>query len=141
MPSRLREPRARAASTRTRRIIWAAMAKNCAPRLPFPYIRDVHEAEINFMDQRSGLHGITLRFVFQIAPGHEPQFGIDMLGETGQGGLVTAAPGSQQIRDFRGACVDGSRQSPMASTNIREAWPDLCGHCRLYRRRGNKRSP
>jgi hypothetical protein len=67
------------------------------------------------MDQRCGLEGVALGFVFHVAAGHETQFGIDMLRQTGQGGFVTAAPGFQQVRDFSRACVDGLPVSRWAS--------------------------
>ena len=64
------------------------------------------------MDQRRGLKGIALGLIFHVAAGHEPQFRIDVLREPGQGGFVTAAPGFQEVRDFRRACFDGSAVPP-----------------------------
>ena len=43
------EPRARAASTRMRRIICAARAKNCARSLPFD-VGHVDQAEVDLVD-------------------------------------------------------------------------------------------
>jgi hypothetical protein len=47
------------------------------------------------MDQRCGLESIASRLVCQLTSGHQPQFRIDLFRESGQGGLVTTAPGFQ----------------------------------------------
>jgi hypothetical protein len=45
------------------------------------------------MNQRGGLKGVALNFVFHVAAGHASQFRIDVLRQPAQGCLVTAAPG------------------------------------------------
>ena len=106
LPPRLCEPRARAASTRMRRIICAAMAKNCARCVPFD-LGHVDQAEVDLMDQCGGLEGVALAFILHIPAGHEAQFRIDLLRQPLQGSFVAAAPGFQQTRDFSRGCVDG----------------------------------
>src|ERR1019366_5806139 len=60
--------------------------------------------------------------VFHAAARHEPQFRIDVLRETCQGGFVTASPSSQELCDFYRARVDRS--------------PVLPWHQQIYDKRG-----
>jgi hypothetical protein len=59
------------------------------------------------MDQCRGLKSIVPAFIFHVPAGHETQFRIDLLREPDQCGFFAAAPGFQEICDFRSACVDG----------------------------------
>ena len=67
----------------------------------------VYQAEVDLVDQCGGLEGVALAFVLHVPASHEAQFGIDLLRQPLQGSFVAAAPGFQQIRDFRRGCVDG----------------------------------
>ncbi len=47
------------------------------------------------------MEGIAPGFVFHVAAGHEPQFRIDALRETGEGGFVTPLRDVRRFRPLR----------------------------------------
>ena len=82
-----------------RRIICAAIAKNCA--------RACHSTLVTSTRRRytSWTNAVVWRvlpspFVLHVAAGHQAQLGIHVLGQPCQGGFVTAAPGIQQVGDL-----------------------------------------
>src|SRR5207248_7581395 len=99
---RLSERLPRAASTRMRRIICAAIAKNCARSCHSTLVTSIRD----LIDQSRGLERVALALILHIAASHDAQFAVHVLREPPQRSFVTAAPGSQEIRDFLGGCVD-----------------------------------
>jgi len=84
------------------------------------------------------LERIRVPFVLHIPTRHVAQFGIHALRQLAQSSLVTAVPGSQQIRDFSRAFVywgPGLLLGPRKYTRNLAAF-DV--RLRLYQRKENK---
>jgi probable HAF family extracellular repeat protein len=68
--------------------------------LPFDF-GHIDQAQVNFVDQRRGLKGVSLTLILHVAASHETQFVVHVLRQLVECGLIAAAPGFEQIGDVR----------------------------------------